>query len=225
MAPTEPVRLALPCTGRWLVQNSPARRVPSHGTDLFASTYAIDFVGVDERRRTATRNDWRTFLATEPNERFVGFDRPVLAPCDGEVVVVHDGEPDHVARRSWSLLPYALGQARRVRGGPATVAGNHVGVALADGRCVFLVHLRRGSTRIAVGDHVREGRVLATCGNSGNSTQPHVHLQVTDGPDVTRANGVPVRFRNFREELRGGRRPVDRVEGVPAEGSVVEPLC
>ena len=73
------VLLSLPFTGRWLVQNSPARRVPSHGTDLFGSAYAIDFVGVGDGRKTADRNDWRTFLATEPNDRFVGFGRPILA--------------------------------------------------------------------------------------------------------------------------------------------------
>ena len=42
----DPFDLAYPFTGRWLVQNSPADRVPSHGTELFASAYAIDFVPV-----------------------------------------------------------------------------------------------------------------------------------------------------------------------------------
>src|SRR5918993_5948320 len=70
------VLLSLPFTGRWLTQNSPARRVPSHGTDLFGERYAIDFVGVDDRHRTAPRRDWRTVLATEPPERFVAFGRP-----------------------------------------------------------------------------------------------------------------------------------------------------
>ena len=111
------VPLALPFSGRWLVQNSPARRVPSHGTDLLGSTYAIDFVGVGHGRATAVRRDWRTVLATEPAERFVGFDRPILAPVDGEVVVVHDGEPDHEARRSVALLPYLWAQPARVRAG------------------------------------------------------------------------------------------------------------
>ncbi|GAA3573205.1 hypothetical protein GCM10022197_32500 [Microlunatus spumicola] len=220
-----PVPLALPFTGRWLVQNSPARRVPSHGTDLLGSTYAIDFVAVGAGRATAVRRDWRSLLATEPNGRFVGFDRPILAPADGEVVVVHDGEPDHAARRSVALLPYLWAQPARVRAGAAAVAGNHVGLALADGRAfVFLVHLRRGSLRVRVGDRVRTGQVLGTCGNSGNSTQPHVHVQATDHPDVTRAHGVPVTFLGFREELVRGRRPVERAEGMPQEGSVVEPL-
>ncbi|HEX8489180.1 MAG TPA: M23 family peptidase, partial [Propionibacteriaceae bacterium] len=80
------VVIALPFLGRWLVQNSPARRVPSHGVDLLGERYAIDFVGVDARGRTAPSNDWRTFLATEPPERFFSYGRPVLAPADGVVV-------------------------------------------------------------------------------------------------------------------------------------------
>src|SRR5690606_16444772 len=43
----------LPGPGRGLVQNSPARRVPSHGTELFGTRYAIDLVGVDDRGRSA----------------------------------------------------------------------------------------------------------------------------------------------------------------------------
>jgi hypothetical protein len=101
----------LPFTGLWRARNSPARRVPSHGTDLLASSYAIDFIGVDSRGRSAPSRDWRTFLATEPPSRFVGFNRPLLSPGDGTVVTAHDGEPDHAARRSQlALFPYALTQ-------------------------------------------------------------------------------------------------------------------
>jgi hypothetical protein len=80
------VTLKLPFSGRWLVQMSPARRVPSHGTDLMGSRYAIDFVGVDDRHRTAARWDWRTLLATEPPERFAGFGRPIWVPAERAVV-------------------------------------------------------------------------------------------------------------------------------------------
>jgi hypothetical protein len=64
------VVLSLPFTGLWLARNSPARRVPSHGSDLFGESYAIDFVRVDERGRSAAHRDWRTYLASEPPERF-----------------------------------------------------------------------------------------------------------------------------------------------------------
>jgi murein DD-endopeptidase MepM/ murein hydrolase activator NlpD len=221
----DPVLLALPFSGPWLVQNSPARRVPSHGTDLFGERYAIDFVGVDDRGHTATHRDWGTWFGTEPVDRFVGFGRPVLAPASGSIVAVHDGEADHDARRSqFALLPYALGQAARVRAGVAAVAGNHVVIRLAGGAgFVALVHLRAGSIRVGVGEAVTGGQHLAGCGNSGNSTQPHLHLQAMDSLDLADARGLPIVFGCYRERAGSAGTSVVRASGVPAEGSIVEP--
>jgi hypothetical protein len=225
------VEILLPFTGRWLVQNSPARRVPSHGTDLFGERYAIDFVGVDDRHLTAGTRDWRTLVATEPPERFVAFGRPVLAPGDGIVVHVHDAEPDHEARRSQlALVPYALGQSGRLRRGAGAVAGNHVVLHLfTSGTFVLLAHLQRGSAGVAPGQEVVAGQELARCGNSGNSTQPHVHLQVMDSANPFVARGLPMTFRHFREWPPGSRsprtpRPRVRERGMPGERAVVEPV-
>ncbi|MGD8169998.1 M23 family metallopeptidase [Herbiconiux sp. P16] len=219
------VLLELPFAGLWRVQNSPARRVPSHGVDLFGERYAIDFVGVDERHRSAEVHDWRTVLATEPPERFVSFGRPILAPADGTVVAVHDGEADHAARRSQAaLVSYALGQAGRVRAGPAAVAGNHVVLAVrASGVFAALVHLRQGSLLVTVGDEVTVGQPLAACGNSGNSTQPHLHLQLMDSADLAVARGIPLAFRRFREWTHPDAAPALRDAAIPAESAVVEP--
>jgi hypothetical protein len=218
--------ISLPFAGLWLARNSPARRVPSHGTDLLGERYAIDFIGVDGRRRTADRRDWRTFLATEPAERFFGYGRPILAPADGIVVEVHDGEIDHVGRRSQlTLVPYALGQPARVRHGVGAIAGNYLIIALRDsGAFVALAHLRAGSIRVAAGEEVTAGQHVAACGNSGNSTQPHVHMQVVDSPDLSVARGVPMAFRRFRERPRGAKQFQIRETGIPGEGAVVEPL-
>lgn len=126
MSPTGHVLLALPFHGTWLARNSPARRVPSHGTHHFATTYAVDFIAV-RGRRTASTRDWRTLLSTEPVERFFAFGQPILAPAAGTVVSVHDGEADHEARRSQlTLVTYMLTQAARARRGASALAGNHV---------------------------------------------------------------------------------------------------
>ncbi|MET0765262.1 MAG: M23 family metallopeptidase [Blastococcus sp.] len=220
------IELSLPFTGLWLARNSPARRVPSHGVDLFAERYAIDFIGVDDRHATSGIRDWRTVFATEPPERFFAFGRPILAPASGTVVDVHDGEPDHEGRRSQlALVPYALGQAARLRQGVRSIAGNHVVISLPEsGTFVALVHLRAGSARVSVGQAVSEGQQIAQCGNSGNSTQPHVHMQVMDSADLSVAQGVPMTFRRFRE-WPSGRKPSRVIErGIPGEGAVVEPL-
>lgn len=129
----ETLVLDFPFRGRWLARNSPARRIPSHGTHLLGTTYAIDFIAVDGAGRPAPLT-WRSLLSDEPPEGFYGFGAPIMAPASGEVVLVHDGEPDHEARRSQlTLLPYALGQAQRVRAGAAAIAGNHAVLAIGAG--------------------------------------------------------------------------------------------
>lgn len=216
---SRPVEIDLPFTGAWMARNSPARRVPSHGTDRFGSTYAIDFIAVDGRGRSAPRT-WRSLLSTEKPEHFVGFGQPILAPANGTVVSVHDGESDHVARRSQlSLIPYTLGQVRRIRAGLPSIAGNHVVLRIGPGgRHVWLVHLRQGTVRVRPGQRVGRGDQIAECGNSGNSTQPHVHLQVTDSADWATAIGLPVAFRSYRRVVDG--HVITR--GLPAESEIVE---
>jgi hypothetical protein len=189
------VVLHLPFRGRWRAENSPARRVPSHGTYAFGTSHAIDFVAVNEVDGTAPRT-WRSLIAAEPPEVFVGFGQPILAPLSGTVVAVLDGQPDHEGRRSQlSLVPYMLGQAKRIRKGVAAVAGNHVVIAAGNhGPFVLLAHLRQGTVEVHQGQHVEAGDPVGQCGNSGNSTEPHVHVQVTDSTDWNRAHGVPLAF-------------------------------
>ncbi|MEV7089373.1 M23 family metallopeptidase [Streptomyces sp. NPDC093085] len=220
------VEVALPFSGLWRVENSPARRVPSHGTDLFGGRYAIDFTAVDVRHRSAPSRGWRSLVGTEPPGLFHGFGRPVLAPVGGVVTAVHDGEPDHEARRSQpALVAYALSQGGRLRRGVVGVAGNHVIVSVDESPAhVALAHFRCGSLRVSVGQRVDAGQVLGECGNSGNSTQPHIHMQAMDRTDLSSAQGLPLLFRHYREWGPGGGEPRLAHRDVPRERAVVEPV-
>lgn len=73
-----------------------------------------------------------------------------------------------------------------------------------------LAHLQRGSVRVSLGQEVEAGDVIGACGNSGNSTEPHVHVQVTDSMDWARSNGLPLAFGMPGEAAR-----------VPAESEIV----
>ena len=98
-------------------------------------------------------------------------------------------------------------------------------MVLADdtgGRYVLLAHLRSGSLRVRAGDRVAVGQELGACGNSGNSTQPHVHVQAMDGPDAHTARGLPMVFLDYRARGRNGT-PVLVGRGMPAESDVVAP--
>jgi Peptidase family M23 len=219
-----PVVLALPFAKSWMAVNTPARRVPSHGTHFGGQTYALDFVAVNERRRTSDVRDWRTFLTTEPVERFAGFGEPLLAPADGRVVAVHDGEPDLTARRSPIVaMPYLLTQGSRLRQGFQAVVGNHVIVELDEpGAYVLLAHLRRGSVAVARDDTVTTGQRIGDCGNSGNSTQPHLHLQVMDRLDLVHSRGLPVAFRDYVAWSTSGE-PRTVAVGVPGHRERISP--
>jgi murein DD-endopeptidase MepM/ murein hydrolase activator NlpD len=107
----------------------------------------------------------------------------------------------------------------------AAIAGNYLIIALRHSDAfVALAHLRTGSIRVAIGQEVTAGQPVAECGNSGNSTQPHVHVQVMDSPDLSVARGVPMAFRRFREWPRGANQFQTKEAGLPGEGAVVEPL-
>jgi hypothetical protein len=192
------VDLAYPFEGRWLTQNSPADRVPSHGTTLLGTAFAIDFVPVNEAGRTAPIT-FGSLLRPEPAARFPGFGRPILVPVDGVVVGVHDTAPDHAAFRGLSSVGYALTQRRRAAAGWLELAGNHVMIETRGGSVVAVCHLQLGSVDVQFGQTVQVGQRLGKCGNSGNSTEPHVHLQAMDRVDVLHAPAVPITF--------GGRLP------------------
>lgn len=214
--PGSVLRLEVPGEGWWQARNSPTRRVPSHGTDLFGTSYALDLVGVDDRGRSGPVG-WRTILATESAESFVGFGRPVIAPVEGVVATTRDGEPDGRARRSPLAYPrFALTQPQWARRGLAGLAGNCVVIAPPSGGFVVVAHLMRGSITVGPGQHVVVGAVIGRVGNSGNSVQPHVHLQLSDSVDRRDARGLPFVFGAFR--LPDGTL---RHDALPAEGETI----
>lgn len=186
------VDLQYPFVGRWLVRNSPADRVPSHGTSAFASSHAIDFVPVDGSGRSAAFT-LRSLLSPEQPRRFSGFGRRVLAPIAGTIVAAHDSEPDHAAHRGLPSIGYALTQGRRAARGWVALAGNHVLID-AGAAIVALCHLQQGSLAVRSGQTVRAGDLVARCGNSGNSMEPHLHVQAIDTADVAGARAVRITF-------------------------------
>ena len=60
--------------------------------------------------------------------------------------------------------------------------GNYVVEALGHHRFALYAHLHTGSVRVRPGERVHRGQVLALVGNTGNSTESHLHFHVTSGP-------------------------------------------
>lgn len=188
--PGEPLALASPVRGRWVALNSPTTKVPSHGTHGYGQTYAVDLVfEPHEGSRPVFGASDEHFL---PPERFPAFGRPLHSPADATVVRAHDRERDHRSRSSHlALALFFLESLPRELRGLRGVVGNHVVLRLADGSHVVFAHLKHDSLRVRVGDRVAVGQPIAECGNTGNSTEPHLHVQRQDVANTLVAAGLP----------------------------------
>ncbi len=222
----DPVEVASPLRGRWTVVNSPADKVPSHGIRAYGQTYAIDVL-VPSPPGTPATVPWRGGFPRP--ETFPSFGRSVHAVADGTVVRVVDGRRDHRGRTSWPALAYLMTlEGVRDLGGPPAVVGNHVVLDHGDGVYSLVAHLRRGSARVRPGQRVAAGDQLGEVGNSGNSSEPHLHVQLMDRPRPLRAAGIPFRWRDAHvlpDVTDPSRATTVRAEitpGLPAAGQVVE---
>lgn len=192
LPPTETVIVGSPVLGRWSAINSPASRVPSHGIRMYGQAHAIDLVHEPDR---TSRPVFGSGAAMRPNTDYPAFGQPVLAMVDGVVVKASDWRRDHRARSTTLGVLYMMIEGMiREFGGPGFIVGNHVTIRTDDGLYTAVAHLRQGSVSVRVGDVVRRGDPIAECGNSGNSSEPHVHAQLMDRQAFLLAQGVPMVF-------------------------------
>lgn len=170
------VEYTLPFGGEWLVGGGGVTQATSHSWELAAQRFAYDFLAVDGEGRSHAGDGTRL-------GDYLAYGRPVLAPADVTVVAVRDGVRDAPGPGTGWLDWRA-----------ADFRGNWVTLRHAEGEYGFLAHLVPGSIRVRPGDRVRRGDTLGLCGNSGHSTEPHLHFQVQDHPDFFQAAGLPVAF-------------------------------
>lgn len=137
------------------------------------------------------------------NEDHYCWGQPVLAPAAGRIVSAVGDQPDN-PRPSEKLAGVAP-------------PGNHVVIDHGDGERSLLAHFRQGSLAVKVGDSVVAGQVVGLCGNSGSSTQPHVHYHLQTGVRFGEGLGLPAFFNGYQADGA----PVAR--GEPERGQVVVP--
>lgn len=208
----EPIVVSPPVRGRWIAINSPAAKVPSHGTRELGQAYAIDLVHAPDPDQ-----EWQAVHRWPPARRpesFPGFGQPIVAPAGGLVVAASGWQRDHWSRNSPLGLAYLMVEmlirALLSMLDGRFVLGNHVVLDLGDGVFAVFAHLRRGSVQVRSGDRVQAGDQLGECGNSGNTSEPHLHFHLMDRRRPVIAAGLPFGFDRF--EVDGEVR-----SGVPAE--------
>ncbi len=196
-----------PVDGRWLVFAS--GDAEHHHRWVVSSEYALDLATLGPELRSHTGDGTR--LA-----QYRTFGLPIRAAADGVVVAVRNDVIDNegmLRRPDESYESYeervAEGQQAILLSGSGfeAAAGNYVLIEHAGGEHSLYAHMRRGSARVRVGQRVSTGDQVGEAGSSGNSTEPHLHFQVIDGPDLNRARGLPVVFEGLRDDwiAMGGR--------------------
>lgn len=187
-----PIELAAPVRGRWVAINSPGSAVPSHGTKAYGQMYAVDLL--HPSTRAAPSIGWG--VRSRRPESYPTFAEPVMAMMSGTVVRVQESRRDHGARDTWPLVIYMMTVEGFLRElvGPSGLLGNHVLVEHDDGTCAAYAHLRHGSAAVRVGHRVVEGQQLAQVGNSGNTSEPHLHVQLMDRAHPSAATGLAMHW-------------------------------
>lgn len=195
----------------WLAGNGPSntsghRRalIPIDGHAAIAQRFAIDWVRLnpDGNTYTGDRLD---------NKNYRAYGSEALAVADGTVVATKDGIPQNVPGENSRAVPITL----------ETVGGNHVILDIGHGRFAFYAHLQPGSLKVKVGDHVKRGQVLGLVGNSGNSTEPHLHFHIGNSNSPLGSEGLPYVFASFEARAKKDAPPAQHKMEIPAEDEIV----
>jgi murein DD-endopeptidase len=211
--------IAPPLRGEnWLAGNGPSnisihRRalIPVGGRARIAQRYAIDWVQLYPGGKTHHGD-------AKDNRNYRAYGAEIHAVADGVVMQTKDGIQQNVPNEK-PAVPITL----------ETIGGNHVIVDIGNGLFAFYAHMQPGSVRVKPGDHVRRGDTLGLVGNSGNSSEPHLHFHLCDANSELACEGVPYAFAAF--ELQGNgwawrqseppAAPLQREMEMPAENDVV----
>lgn len=188
-------RLHLPfATGdEWLVFWGGDTQAQNYHVIAPDQRHAFDIVARSANGTTHTGDGKR-------NEDYTVWGRSIVTPAEATVVEVVNDVPDNV--------PGVMN--------PKQVAGNHVVLDFGNGEYALLAHFQQNSVTVKTGDRVKVGQVLGKCGNSGNSSEPHLHFHLQDKPTLFgAARGLPVLFTDY---VSNGK-PV--VSGSPVKGELL----
>ena len=167
---------------------------------FLAEAFAYDFLQIGANSKSFAREG-------KSNADYYAYGKKVLAAKAGTVVEARG-----------DIAENTPGETTNVN----TPGGNVVIIDHGNNQYGYYAHLKPFSIAVRRGAKVREGEVLGEVGNSGDSSEPHLHFHVMNGPDATQADGIPVVFENWKAQSQG-RVPGVRPQGVLPRGEFVQP--
>ncbi len=168
-------KLLLPFKEEWTVIWGGDTKELNYHVESEAQKNAFDLV-ITDKQGNSFKTDGKT------NEDYYAFGKELIAPCDGEVVLVVDGIKDNV--------PSTLN--------PIYIPGNTVIIKTANNEYLFFAHFKQHSIVVKQGQTVKQGQLIGLCGNSGNSSEPHLHFHIQNVEDMNTATGVKCYFEQIQ---------------------------
>ena len=227
-----PIAVHFPLRGEWVALCTPGHKIPSHGTSGLGQRFAYDFLTPEDLKMSKSYKIalryW--FAGGLPLSKSTSLHAPVFSPVNGTVIAAKDGWPDPKKLGPGDIfrilgLSFGLRYSEKdLKEDFRIIAGNYLLIKAADCHA-FIAHASEGSILVAEGDKVKAGQHIANVGHTGNSSQPHLHFHLMDGPDFWTAKGLPCCFESY-EELRedvwrlvengipGNEMPVRSVKGL-----------
>lgn len=198
------VLYSLPFDGKWVCVNGGMTEEFSHSWDIQTQRYAYDFIMLDSDNKSNTGD-------AKKMENYYCYGQEVLAPADGAVVKIMNRSDDSVLINKTKFI---------IRGNH--IAGNYIIIRHSENEYSFLAHLKKNSFTVKEGDKVTRGQTVALCGNSGNSSEPHLHFHIQKGVSFYDSPGLPILFRNISKAKQEGyekydTRPCMSFEEIPAQ--------
>jgi len=163
--------LQLPFKGDWFVVWGGDTKAQNYHVISQSQKNAFDFLIIGKNNKTYERSGTR-------NEDYFAFGKPLYAVCDATIITVIDG-----------ILDNAPGNMN-----PKNATGNTVILKTENEEYIVYAHFENETIVVKEGDTVKKGQYLGNCGNSGNSTEPHLHLHIQDGPNLLTSIGVKCYF-------------------------------
>ena len=193
-----------PLIGVYISPNTPGSKVPSHGTSGFGEEYAIDFVMIKENDvfKKPYRKSFLEYLFKGLQlSDFYGWGKKVYSPVNGEVIEIENNiserNPVNIFRDLKNAIDVTNDNIKNISS-PKKITGNYVMLKMTDNEYALLVHLKKGSVSVKVGQKVKIHDVLGELGYSGNSTMPHLHMQFMDSSDFSIAKGIPFVINSYK---------------------------
>ncbi len=197
---TSQTELILPFSSKWLVINGGTDKATSHSWGIPTQRYAYDFFITDKEGKTFSGDNKKV-------ENYYCYGKNILAPANGEIVSFASHHPDSNV--------YGDG---RVDCKAHDIRGNHIIIRHNKKEYSLIAHLKPDSIKVQKGQKVKQGQVIAQCGNSGNTTEPHIHFQMNNGKNFFTTAGLPIKFKNVIVNKDGKTRPEDYI----GKGQLVE---